>query len=340
MFAGVITMNKLKKFTISLIMGAMFLASAVPTYASANNQVATQSERIKQSDVEEKGMYPIKASDVVEGKYDVKVESSSSMFRVVKAKLSVKPEGMTAVITLGGKGYEKLYMGTGEEAVTKGEDAYSKYVEDAKGAYTYEVKVDALDQSLECTGFSKRKQKWYDHQILFRADSLPAGAIKASASKARHKSNVAPIDLKNGKYLMKVSLKGGSGRAKITSPAEVLVKNKKATAKIQWSSKHYDYMIVNGKKYTPVNKKGNSVFEIPVLVLDKEMIVIGDTTAMSKPHEIEYRMTFDKKSAKFANEKEQIGHNKATNIAVVAIIGACVAVLGGILVWKKKNEKK
>ena len=45
-------------------------------------------------------------------------------------------------------------------------------------------------------------------------------------------------------------------------------------------------------KYLPVNEDGNSVFEIPVASLDEPMTVIGDTVAMSKPHEIEYTITF------------------------------------------------
>ena len=46
----------------------------------------------------------------------------------------------------------------------------------------------------------------------------------------------------------------------------------------------------------PVNTEGNSVFEIPV-VLDAPMQVIGDTVAMSTPHEIEYTLTFHSATA-------------------------------------------
>ena len=50
-------------------------------------------------------------------------------------------------------------------------------------------------------------------------------------------------------------------------------------------------MIVDGEKYEPVNESGNSVFEIPVLKMNEPFKVIGDTTAMSEPHEIEYELT-------------------------------------------------
>ena len=54
----------------------------------------------------------------------------------------------------------------------------------------------------------------------------------------------------------------------------------------------YDYIIVVGYKYLPVNTEGDSVFEVPVLMFDEPVAVIGDTVAMSKPHEVEYMLTF------------------------------------------------
>ena len=71
----------------------------------------------------------------------------------------------------------------------------------------------------------------------------------------------------------------------------MVVKDGKATATIVWSSEYYDYMIVDGEKYEPINEEGNSTFEIPVLKLNEPFKVIADTTAMSEPHEIEYKLT-------------------------------------------------
>ena len=72
----------------------------------------------------------------------------------------------------------------------------------------------------------------------------------------------------------------------------ITVENQKVTASVEWSSPNYDYMLVDGEKFLPVNTEGNSVFEIPVAAFDEPVTVIGDTVAMSKPHEIEYTMTF------------------------------------------------
>ena len=76
------------------------------------------------------------------------------------------------------------------------------------------------------------------------------------------------------------------------------MKDGAVTASIQWSSPNYDYMIVDGEKYLPVNTEGNSVFEILVSGFDQKIEVIADTTAMSKPHEIEYMLTFDSSTIK------------------------------------------
>lgn len=95
--------------------------------------------------------------------------------------------------------------------------------------------------------------------------------------------------------LVEVTLEGGSGRAAISSPTEVRKTSEGDVATIEWSSPHYDYMIVDGKRYTPTNTSGNSTFDIPVLVYDEPFEVIADTTAMSTPHEIEYEITFHTK---------------------------------------------
>ena len=91
---------------------------------------------------------------------------------------------------------------------------------------------------------------------------------------------------------MEITVEGGSGKAEILSPVTVTVADGKTTATVQWSSPNYDYMIVDGEKYLPINTEGNSIFEIPILIFDEPMDVIGDTVAMSKPHEIEYTLTF------------------------------------------------
>lgn len=93
-----------------------------------------------------------------------------------------------------------------------------------------------------------------------------------------------------------VVLEGGTGKAKIEN-AHIVSDDGILTATITWSSDKYDYMIVDGEKYSPINESGNSVFEFRISALNEKIAVIADTTAMSKPHEIEYNITFIEKDS-------------------------------------------
>ena len=104
--------------------------------------------------------------------------------------------------------------------------------------------------------------------------------------------------LKDGTYQIEVTLTGGTGKASVASPTQLVVKDGKMTATITWSSKNYDYMVVNDEKYLPEIIDEHSVFQIPVAELDKELPVIGDTVAMSTPHEISYTLRFDSSTLK------------------------------------------
>lgn len=106
----------------------------------------------------------------------------------------------------------------------------------------------------------------------------------------------ASKQLADGIYLCEVTMEGGSGRATIETPTRITVKDGQITARIVWSSSNYDYMIVDGTTYQPVNTEGNSVFEIPVADLSQPLAVQADTVAMSTPHLIDYTFTFDASS--------------------------------------------
>lgn len=143
------------------------------------------------------------------------------------------------------------------------------------------------------------------------------------------------LDKEDGEYSIQVDLEGGSGKASVTSPTLITVKDGKATADIQWSSSNYDYMIVDGEKYLPVNEEGqNSEFEIPVTAMDEGMSVIADTTAMGTPHEISYTLTFYSDSI---GSKSQMPQEAAKRVVAVALI---IIVGGGILNYfvNKRNR--
>ena len=258
---------------------------------SANDAVASADEMAGIEDVVTEDMTPIDGSQVRDGVYDVTVDSSSSMFRIVACRLTVKDGSMTAQMTMGGTGYRYVYMGTGEQAAAADEAAYIPFVEDAAGAHTYTVPVDALDAGVPCAAFSKNKEKWYDRTLVFRADSLPVDAFADGVV-----TTPEELALADGTYQVDVALECGSGRASVESPAQVTVKNGEVTATIVWSSSNYDYMRVADVRYDAVIENDRSVFTIPVTCFDWKMAVVADTVAMSQPHEIDYALRFDSAS--------------------------------------------
>lgn len=256
--------------------------------------VAATEETAEQQSVGTEGMTPVLASELRDGVYQIQVDSSSSMFRIEACELTVKDGSMTADMKMGGTGYLKLYMGTGEEAAKAPEEKMIPFEEAADGSHHFTVPVEALDKELDCAAFSKKKEKWYDRVLVFRADSLPADALTDAAQ-----VTAESLGLADGCYTVEVSMEGGSGRVSVESPAKLVVKDQKAVAEVVWSSPNYDYMKVGEEKFLPVNQGGEtSVFEIPVTVFDRKMAVAADTTAMSTPHEIEYTLLFDSASIK------------------------------------------
>ena len=87
-------------------------------------------------------------------------------------------------------------------------------------------------------------------------------------------------------------------------------------------------MIVGGEKYLPVSTEEHSVFEITVYEFDEEIDVIGDTTAMSTPHEVEYTLTFASNSIK--------GSTTAAAGIVIIVLAAAIAAT---VMRKKRNTK-
>ncbi|MBQ6663119.1 MAG: hypothetical protein IJM69_06225 [Firmicutes bacterium] len=257
----------------------------------ATSQVATAEEMTTVDEVVEDWMVPITADSLNDGTYDVVCESSSSMFKIAGCTLTVENGEMTAVLTMGGKGYTYVYPGTGEEAAAADESAYIQREENAEGAHTFTVPVEALDKGLDLAAFSTKKEKWYERTIVFRSDSLPLDAFREGFF-----TTAESLGLADGEYQVEIELTGGSGKASLESPTKLVVSGGVCTATLTWSSPNYDYMIVDGEKYLPVNTEGNSVFEVPVSIFDRFVPVAADTTAMSTPHEIDYLIRLDSAS--------------------------------------------
>ena len=291
--------------------------------------VASEEELSSRKEVGREGMEPVTADQLENGSWPIEVDTDTSMFRVADAILMVDNGTMTAKLTLGGKGYEKLYMGTAEEAAAAPDADCAFYEENADGSFAYTVEVPVLNAEVDCAAWSIRKEKWYGHKIVFEADTLPEGAVK-KLSAAWTEEAPAAVDKKDGTYTVNVTLTGGTGKASVTSPAKVTVQGNTATAEIAWSSPNYDYMVAGGQKYLPVNSEGNSVFSIPITAFDAPVTVLADTTAMSVPHEIEYQLVFD--SASLAPEQSEAG-SVPLHLGMILLGGVCG------LIWIRSRRK-
>ena len=138
------------------------------------DQVASAGEMTTVEEVVEAGMTPVYASELKDGTYEVEMKSSSSMFKVDRCELQVKDGKMQAVLYMTSQSYLYLYAGTAEEAAAASEEDYIPREEADDGMGSFTLPVEALDAGVSCAAFSKKKEKWYDRTLLFRADSLPA----------------------------------------------------------------------------------------------------------------------------------------------------------------------
>lgn len=214
------------------------------------------------------------------------------MFRVSEAcegkgTLTVKDGQMTIHVSLGSKNIRNLYLGSAKDAARSGAKLIEPTIDEVtykdgyqEEVFGFDIPVPVLDREFDLALIGK-KGKWYDHKVkVSLADEMPK------------------ISLENGSYSVDLTFEGGSGKAKILSPAVLTVSEECVMAVVEWNSPNYDYMVVEGEKILPSNTEGNSIFEIPVTTFDEPFVVIGDTIAMSKPHEVEYTLIFHSKTIK------------------------------------------
>lgn len=267
--------------------------SAESTAAAQESTVTptetTEAENISTETAQDKAQLP-------DGVYTAEFSTDSSMFHVSEAcdgkgTLTVKDGVMTIHISLGSKKILNLYPGLAEDAAKDGAvllepttDTVTYSDGMTEEVYGFDVPVPAIGEEFDLALIGT-KGKWYDHKVKV---SDPV----AEDSREAANGSFAMSTLADGSYTIELTMEGGSGRASIQSPAQLAVADGAATATLEWSSPNYDYMLVNGEKYLPVNTEGNSVFEVPVEALDAPLTMIGDTVAMSTPHEVEYTVTF------------------------------------------------
>lgn len=283
--------------------------------------------------------------DIENGDYNVTVDSSSSMFKVVNCVLTKKNGQMSAVITLSGTGYDYLYMGTAEDAAKADKSSLIPFVENEKGEYTYTIPVSAFDTPIKVAAHSIKKDKWYDRELTFQSDGIekidketptpdpvePVIPVNPDNSKPSTPDNesghvtdlnggTARVDssttLKDGEYIPdQFSWSGGTGRVSISCD-KITIKNGQAYATIVFSSGSYSYIKANGNIYYGTNTGSTSTFVIPVQ-LNKNNTIIGMTTAMSTAHEITYNIFIYLAAAGSGEQGEALNNQKLDQKAPV-----------------------
>ena len=282
---------------VSMTLAALLLAgcgaTAAPTAESESTGAASSAAESTAESAPETTEAPEEQpaeAALPDGVYTAEFVTDSSMFHASEAvdgkgTLTVANGKMTFHVSLQSQKIVNLYVGMAADAADHEDDwlqptvdtvTYSDGTSDE--VYGYDIPVEAVDTDFQLALLGT-KGTWYDHVVSVE-NAVPATDEAAET----------PAD---GSYTCAVTLEGGSGRATVDSPAALNVADGTMTATIVWSSPNYDYMLIDGEKYLPVNTDGNSTFEIPVAALDTALAVTADTVAMSTPHEIDYTLTFD-----------------------------------------------
>ncbi len=110
---------------------------------------------------------------LADGTYTISVTSDASMFRVTKCELTVTGGKMTAVMTMSGTGYDKMFVGT-KSAAQNAKDGVIDFAAGTDGAYTFTVPVAALDTELPYAAHGVRSGNWFDRTLTFVSDSAKA----------------------------------------------------------------------------------------------------------------------------------------------------------------------
>lgn len=317
-------MNRVVRIALSsALAGALLCASATSAFAALKIAGPTPDGLASPAAATDTPGAPLYATDIAPGTYPIDVASSSSMFRIVDAQLTVADDAMTCTMTMSGSGYGKLFMGTAEQAQAASKADCIPFTESAEGTHVFTVPVEALNADTDCAAWSIKKERWYDRVIVFESGRIPTDAILASvdelATRKPLTKGISPEDptdaasdasaskkpsasqettnpqipvtaMPDGTHLTSLALEGGSGKASVESPSTIVIENGTGTLTVTWSSPNYTRMIVDGTEYPRVNSEGNSVFEIPVAFMEGNLAVSAETVAMGSPHMVDYTL--------------------------------------------------
>lgn len=281
------------------------LAVIVSAVACGKQEVATATESASETI----------AAPVEDGVYSADFTTDSGMFHVNEAKngkgtLTVKDGEMTIHVSLASDKIVNLFAGKAEDAQKDGAaliEPTTDTVTYSDGAtdevYGFDIPVPVIDEEFDVALIGTHGN-WYDHKVkvsnLEKTDTLADGTY-------------TPDDF---------SWSGGSGHINITC-GEIKIEDGQAYATIVFNSSYYTTVKVDGTSYDGLATEDSASFTIPV-TLNKENAIIGTTTRMTTPHDIEYIITpyleaagGEKPAGNTENEEDTDG--EATPAAAIAI---------------------
>ena len=221
---------------------------------------------------------------LADGQYWVDFDTDSTMFHVNevmdgKALLTVSDGRGNLHLVMPSQNVLNLYLGVASDAESDTDNLINPEIEEVtyddgitEEVFTFDVPVSVIGEEFDLALIGK-KNVWYDHKV--------------SISDPQVVDDSQPV----GEQTIEVTLEGGTGKVKLTSPTKIVKTDEGYLLTVEWSSKHYDYMIVDDVTYNPVSVGETSVYEIPIQDISTQLNVIADTVAMSEPHEIEYTIT-------------------------------------------------
>lgn len=251
-----------KKQITALLLSALLIFGCSACAGNTNESSASSETSVSSAEPT-----PTEEPDVVpeDGVYTAEFKTDSSMFQANETcegmgTLTVENGEMTFHVSLRSKKILNLYLGTAEDA-KQNESEWLQPTTDtvtykdgtSEEVYGFDIPLKSVDKDFDLALIGT-KGTWYDHKVSVRN---PQPLVEDTASDAETE---VP---KDGTYTCNVTLEGGSGRATIESPTELTVADGKMTAEITWSSPNYDYMIVDGEKYLPVNTEATPCLKFP-----------------------------------------------------------------------------
>lgn len=128
------------------------------------------------------GVFAVEKKNLEDGTYKASVYNNSKMMNLIAednnmCTVTVKDGKAVAHVRLNGDGYDKLFLGTREEAAAnKDESKFILHEEYEKGKYAYDIPVEEFGKVMNVASLGT---KWYDRKFVFYLETPEVPEIRA-----------------------------------------------------------------------------------------------------------------------------------------------------------------